>query len=267
MLFRGLIPSGLVVLAMALLATVSLSAAQDYDRQAYARDYVRDLTLELDQFTRKLPAAYDQALLKPPVDISKVSAKGKTGADDLRAAVQQMAAIRSSPDLLTNPAFRSLVEKAAAAAQEINRTLGAQRFHQEMQSDWSFLRTELNYMFRAFSLETLADLTPQPAGRSGRGGSAANAPLLPQEPTKTETLAGYIVDQSCSSRRAMWTQVSCIETCIRQGDRPVLVTEDGKVYQISNLEKIVSSTYGRQVSATGKTDGEILVVDTIKTVE
>lgn len=43
------------------------------------------------------------------------------------------------------------------------------------------------------------------------------------------------------------------------------MTEEGKVFQISNLDKITSDTYGQKVIITGKTEGEIITVETVKT--
>jgi len=42
------------------------------------------------------------------------------------------------------------------------------------------------------------------------------------------------------------------------------VTEEGKVYQISNQDKITPETYGQVVTLVGKTEGEFITVDSIK---
>src|SRR5579862_3942290 len=90
----------LAVLAMALLATLAISAPpQDFNSAAYARDYVRDLLVVLDQWSRSVPQAYDQAMLKPPIDASKLSPEAKAGADGLRDTISQMVAMKDSADL------------------------------------------------------------------------------------------------------------------------------------------------------------------------
>ena len=63
----------------------------------------------------------------------------------------------------------------------------------------------------------------------------------------------------------MWTDVACVERCIRDGDKVVLVTEEGKVFQISNQDKVTSETYGQKVVITGKTEGEIITIESLKT--
>jgi len=48
-----------------------------------------------------------------------------------------------------------------------------------------------------------------------------------------EHLAGYIVDQSCAKKgKGLWYNAE-VARCVREGD--VLVTEDGKIFQISNI--------------------------------
>jgi hypothetical protein len=79
-------------------------------------------------------------------------------------------------------------------------------------------------------------------------------------------VAGYIVDQRCATQgKRMWTDVGCVERCVRDGDKVVLVTEEGKVFQISNQDKVTSETYGQKVVITGKTEGEIITIESLKT--
>ena len=44
----------------------------------------------------------------------------------------------------------------------------------------------------------------------------------------------------------------------------VLVTEEGKVFQISNQDKITPESYGQVVTLTGKTEGDTITVDSLK---
>jgi len=44
----------------------------------------------------------------------------------------------------------------------------------------------------------------------------------------------------------------------------VLVTEEGKIYQISNQDKLPEETYGQAVTLIGKTEGETITVDSVK---
>ena len=67
-------------------------------------------------------------------------------------------------------------------------------------------------------------------------------------------LSGYIVDLSCAKRgKGMWINAECVARCVRDGDKIVLVTEEGKVFQISNQDKITPESYGQVVTLTGKT--------------
>jgi len=55
-----------------------------------------------------------------------------------------------------------------------------------------------------------------------------------------------------------------IARCVRDGDKVVLVTEEGKVFQIANQDKITPESYGQVVTLTGKTDGDTITVVSLK---
>ena len=74
---------------------------------------------------------------------------------------------------------------------------------------------------------------------------------------------GYIVDKSCASKKAMWGNEACAQSCMKRGDPAVFVTEDGKVYQISEQDK-VKSVAGKKVTISGKMSGETISVDSVK---
>jgi len=78
-------------------------------------------------------------------------------------------------------------------------------------------------------------------------------------------LAGYIVDQSCARKgKGMWNNAECVTRCVRDGDKIVLVTEDGKIFQISNQDKVTPDSFGQVVTLVGKTDGDTITVETVK---
>jgi hypothetical protein len=123
-----------------------------------------------------------------------------------------------------------------------------------VQSSWDQVRSTLNNLARVYTLETLAVLEPPAAGR---GGGAASGP-------KAGGLAGYIVDLSCAKRgKGMWSNAECVARCVRDGDKLVLVTEAGKIYQIANQDKIAPETYGQLVTFTGKTEGDVITVESL----
>jgi hypothetical protein len=69
----------------------------------------------------------------------------------------------------------------------------------------------------------------------------------------------------CAKRvKGMWVNAECIARCVRDGDKVVLVTEDGKVYQISNQDKVTPEAYGQVVTLMGKTEGETITVESLK---
>ena len=75
--------------------------------------------------------------------------------------------------------------------------------------------------------------------------------------------SGYIVDKNCASKKEMWGNEQCAQSCIKRGAPAVFVTEDGKIYQIANQDK-VTSVAGKKVTISGKMDGDKITVDTVK---
>ena len=220
---------------------------------------------ELDQWTKEFPRQFYSALLQPPRDSSKLSESAKAGPSDLGDSVKRLASLSKAKDIVTNTDFRSQVDKTLAAAKQVNQAMASQRFPDPLQSDWDQIRTALNSLADIYKFETLATLEPPGGPGRGRGGqpapAAAVAVVLPPG-----AVTGYIVDQRCSAQgKRMWIDVSCVERCVRDGDKLVLVTEEGKVFQISNQDKITSETYGQKVIITGKTEGEVITIESLKT--
>ena len=136
----------------------------------------------------------------------------------------------------------------------------SQRFPAALFNDWDQIRTNLNSLARIYKLETLAVLEPPAAGGGGRANRLARA-----APAPGGGLTGYIVDQRCAARgKGMWSNTACVEKCVRDGDKIVLVTEEGKVYQISNQDKIPAENYGQIVTVAGKVDGETITVAAVQ---
>jgi hypothetical protein len=77
---------------------------------------------------------------------------------------------------------------------------------------------------------------------------------------------GYIVDKSCASKKAMWGNEACAQSCIKRGDPAVFVTADGKIYQIAEQDK-VKDVAGKKVTITGKMDGDKISVESVRAAE
>ena len=251
--------------AIACLAVCSASAApQDTDRDTRSREYVQFLVLQLDQWRQEFPHRFYLAMMRPPVDAAKMSAGAKAGAGELGDSIGRLAALGNARDLTTNAEFRSQVDKALGAAKDLNLAMSTQKFPTALQSDWDQIRSTLNNLARVYKLEMLAVLdAPGGGGRGGRGGAAGGP--TPATGVVAGGVAGYIVDQSCAKRgKGMWTNNECIAKCLRDGDKIVLVTEEGKIYQISNQDMITPESYGQVVTLVGKADGDTITVDSLK---
>ena len=75
--------------------------------------------------------------------------------------------------------------------------------------------------------------------------------------------SGYIIDKNCASKKAMWGNEECAQSCLKRGTPAVLVTEEGKIYSISNQDKVKAHA-GHKVTVTGKMDGDTITVEDVK---
>jgi hypothetical protein len=74
---------------------------------------------------------------------------------------------------------------------------------------------------------------------------------------------GFVEDTSCSTKAGMKGNSACAKSCIKGGSPAVLVTADGKIYKISNQDKIVSHA-GENVTVTADLKDDTLTIDTVK---
>jgi len=244
-----------VVLSLAVCAA-TLAAQEPFDRDAYARDHVRFLVQQLEQWTKDFPQAFNAALLKPPVDASKLPEAAKSGGEEFTRSVKRLVELSPAHDVLTSAAFKSELQKTLASMKEVNQAFGSQRFPALLQNDWDQVRSTLNDLARVYRVEALAIVEPPQAGNGGRGPATAAA---------AGGISGYIVDLSCAKKgKGMWANAACVASCLRDGDKAVLVTEDGKVFQIANQDKIPTESYGQIVTVTGKTVGETITIQAVK---
>jgi Protein of unknown function (DUF5818) len=76
-------------------------------------------------------------------------------------------------------------------------------------------------------------------------------------------VTGYIIDQQCAGMPKMRGDVDCANKCIKGGSPAVLVTDDGKVYKITEQAKVIPNA-GKKVTLTGKLSGDTISVDKVK---
>jgi nitrite reductase/ring-hydroxylating ferredoxin subunit len=76
-------------------------------------------------------------------------------------------------------------------------------------------------------------------------------------------VTGYVIDKNCSTKKAMFGNEECAKSCMGRGAPAVIATEDGKVYAVSNQDK-VKEMAGKKVTVTGKVEGQTITVDTIE---
>jgi hypothetical protein len=76
-------------------------------------------------------------------------------------------------------------------------------------------------------------------------------------------ITGYVIDEKCSSVKAMRGDVDCANKCIKAGSPAVLVTDDGKIYKISEQDKVIPDA-GKKVTINGKLNGDTISVSKVK---
>jgi hypothetical protein len=79
---------------------------------------------------------------------------------------------------------------------------------------------------------------------------------------------GYVADAGCTAKQgaakvAADGHAGCAKSCIKRGDKAVLVTPEGKVYQVSNQDKVVEHA-GQKVTLVGDADGDSITVSEVK---
>jgi hypothetical protein len=60
----------------------------------------------------------------------------------------------------------------------------------------------------------------------------------------------------------MFGDEDCAKRCIGRGTPAVIATEDGKIYSVSNQDK-VKDMAGKKVTVSGKMDGDSITVEKI----
>ena len=79
--------------------------------------------------------------------------------------------------------------------------------------------------------------------------------------------SGYISDSGCAKKQgataASDKHAGCAKGCIKRGDKAVLVTADGKVFNITNQDKVVEHA-GEKVTLVGDVDGDNITVTEVK---
>jgi hypothetical protein len=76
-------------------------------------------------------------------------------------------------------------------------------------------------------------------------------------------VTGYIVDKNCASKKEMLGDEACAKRCIGRGTPAVIATEDGKIYSVSNQDK-VKEMAGKKVTVSGKVEGDTITVEKIE---
>ena len=79
-----------------------------------------------------------------------------------------------------------------------------------------------------------------------------------------QTVNGWISDSKCGVKGANAGAAECTKKCIKEGAKPVVVTDaDQKVLTVDNPDAL-KEHYGHHVAVTGHIDGDKIHVDSVK---
>ena len=79
-----------------------------------------------------------------------------------------------------------------------------------------------------------------------------------------QTVNGWISDSKCGVKGANAASEACTKKCIKEGAKPVVVTDaDQKVLTVDNPAAL-KEHYGHHVAVTGHIDGDKIHVDSVK---
>lgn len=78
-----------------------------------------------------------------------------------------------------------------------------------------------------------------------------------------EEWKGVVSDAKCGKAHAEKLNAKCVEACVKGGQAPVFVTEDGKVVKIHNPDA-VKEHLGHKVTLSGKMMDGAVHVDSVK---
>ena len=78
-------------------------------------------------------------------------------------------------------------------------------------------------------------------------------------------MTGYISDSKCTVGHTDGSQksINCVKMCVKAGQKPVFVTEDKKVLNVSDTSKVMKYL-GEKVTVDGSVEGETLSIKSIK---
>jgi hypothetical protein len=80
---------------------------------------------------------------------------------------------------------------------------------------------------------------------------------------RADQWTGYISDAGCAKKQrakaASGEHADCAQKCVNKGDKAVLATEDGRVFQIANQDDVLAHV-GMKVQVDGEIKGDIITV-------
>ncbi len=78
---------------------------------------------------------------------------------------------------------------------------------------------------------------------------------------------GHVSDSKCGAKHSDHSaaSIACVNACVKGGQAPVFVTQEGKVVKIENPDT-VQALLGHEVKVTGEMHGDMMTVSKVENV-
>jgi len=143
------------VLSAAALFASPPARAQDANRDttvtvSATRDVVDHLARRSGDFREEFAKAVEHSM-----NGDKLQDRAKKRCEDLNESAKKLRDVFNDKKDKNNPAVREQADKVLAAAADVNRVMADNRFTENLQKDWSVLRSDLNALAQIYSLSPI----------------------------------------------------------------------------------------------------------------
>lgn len=130
--------------------------AQDANRDiVVAATDMRDIVERLEKRTDTFKESFDKAVEHSSLGETKREDRAEDRANDLHNAAKNLKDEFEDKKDKNNPEVRKKADRTLAAASDLNKVMRSHRFTDELQREWSLIRTDLNAIAAMYQLSPL----------------------------------------------------------------------------------------------------------------
>jgi hypothetical protein len=130
--------------------------AQDANRDiVVAATDMRDIVERLEKRTDSFKESFDKAVEHSSLEDTKREDRAEDRANDLHSAAKSLKDEFEDKKDKNHPDVRKKADRTLAAASDLNKVMRSHRFTDELQREWSLIRTDLNAIAAVYQLSPL----------------------------------------------------------------------------------------------------------------